>query len=204
MTNKMGPAGRGTNAALGLAIVVFSAIGFAASVALINSEIALLQDPQAELACDLNPLIGCSSSLLSPQAHLLGLPNSVLGTAAFAALLAVGAVLMFGGKLPNALWWFVSAGSVVGLVFVGYFLYQSAFTFHALCPFCLVVWASALGLLPLLLGGAGSAGAFGRAAVSGGERTLRYSWAVILLLYLLVVLTVVVTMSDKIGYLFGG
>lgn len=204
MERNAGVTARGGHPVMGAAVIVMSALGLLASFALVQAELEVLADPGAELACDLNPLIGCSTSILSPQAHIFGVPNSVSGVAAFAALFALGVILACRGRLPRLVWWGLSAGAVLGLGFVSYFLYHSAFTFHALCPFCLVVWGATLGVVPLLLGGAAAEGAFGRSVVSAGKRALRYSWAIVLLLYLLVVLFIVVTMSDKIGYLLPG
>lgn len=190
------------NPAVGIAIMVFSLLGLFSSVMLLQSELEVLADPAANLICDVNPLIGCSSSLLSPQAHLLGLPNSALGLAAFGALLALGAVIAFRGTLPNIVWWGLSIGVLGGLVFVTYFLFQSVTVFRTLCPYCMLTWVATLGVLPVVLGAAGSAGALGTRLTSAGRSTLRYSWAIALALYLLVILVIVVTLSDKIGYLF--
>lgn len=186
----------------GLFIVIFSALGLYASVGLLMSELQALTDPDAHLACDLNPLIGCSSSLLSPQAHLLIMPNSALGLIAFGAMFALGAVLMFGGGLPRVIWWGFAAGSLGGLAFVVYFLYESVTHFKALCPFCMVTWAAVLGVLPIALGGAAASGALGGGARPAGKSLLKYSWALVLILYMLVLLVVLVTMADKLKYLF--
>ena len=190
------------NPAVGVAIMVFSLLGLFSSVMLLQSELDVLADPAANLICDVNPLIGCSSSLLSPQAHLLGLPNSALGLAAFGALLALGAVITFRGTLPNIIWWGLSVGVIGGLIFVAYFLFQSVTVFRTLCPYCMLTWVATLGALPLVLGAAGTTGALGTGLTSAGRSTLRYSWAITLVLYLLVILVIVVTLSDKIGYLF--
>lgn len=202
VSNNAGSTTRSGHPVMGVATVVLSLIGLLASFALIQSEFKILADPSAELACDLNPLIGCSTSILSPQAHIFGIPNSVIGVAAFAALLVLGVILACRGSLPRRVWWSLAVGAVGAVVFVGYFLYHSAFTFHSLCPYCLVVWGATLAIIPLLLGGAASEGAFGAGPTAAGKAVLRYSWALTLLLYLLVVLFIVVAMPDRIGYLF--
>lgn len=190
------------NPAAGIAVMVFSLLGLLSSVMLLQSELDVLADPEANLICDVNPMIGCSSSLLSPQAHLLGLPNSALGLAAFSALLALGAVITFRGTLPRIVWWGLSVGVLGGLVFVAYFLFQSVTVFRTLCPYCMLTWVATLGVLPVVLGAAAATGALGTRLISAGRSTLRYSWAIALALYLLVILVIVVTLSDKIGYLF--
>lgn len=200
--NRAGTPTKSLNPAVGIAVMMFSLLGLVSSVMLLQSELDVLADPEANLICDVNPLIGCSSSLLSPQAHLLGIPNSALGLAAFSALLALGAVITFRGSLPKIVWWGLSAGVLGGLVFVAYFLFQSVAAFRTLCPYCMLTWVATLGALPVVLGAAGATGALGTRLISAGRSTLRYSWAIALALYLLVILVVVVTLPDKIGYLF--
>ncbi len=201
MSKTSSPA-RWTSPGTGLAIVLFSVLGIISSIALIRSELDLLGNPDADLLCDVNPLIGCSSSLLSPQAHLLGVSNSVVGLAAFSALFALGFVLLLKGSLPRIIWWGMTAGAFAGLLFVVYFLHASVSVFQALCPYCMVTWVATLGALPVIVGAAGAAGAFGEGAVARGRTTLRYSWALVLILYLIVILVIVITMSDKLAYLF--
>lgn len=185
-----------------LAFLAFSLLGLVSSALLLDSELTVLRTPGAELDCDVNPLIGCSSSLLSPQAHLLGLPNSAIGLAAFGALIALAFVIALGGALPRLIWGGLAAGALLGLVFVSYFVFQSVVEFRTLCPYCMLTWVAALGILPLALGGAAASGAFGEGLRSLGRSTVRYSWAVALLLYLLIVLVIVVALPDKIGFLF--
>lgn len=191
-----------TNPLVGAFVVFLSALGLLASVSLLQAELERLRDPDALLACDMNPLIGCSDSLLSPQAHLMVLPNSAVGMAAFGALLALGAVLLFKGSLPKVVWWGASAGMVVGLGFVSYFLYQSITAFRSLCPYCVLTWVAILGLLPLFLGATAASGALGGRARSGGETLLRYWWVVWILELLVVVLIVIVGLGSKISLLF--
>ncbi|WP_099332684.1 vitamin K epoxide reductase family protein [Actinomyces minihominis] len=195
-------ASRWTSPGLGLALLAFAILGLLSSGMLIQSELQILQDPEASLICDVNPLIGCSSSLLSPEAHILGLPNAAVGLMAFGALAALAVVLLFRGSLPTVVWWGMVAGAVAGLAFVVFFVYASVSTFQALCPYCMVMWVATLGLLPLVLGGALASGALGEGSEERGRTVLRYSWLIILVLYLVVVLTIVLTMSDKIAQLF--
>ena len=186
----------------GLFLTAFSVAGIYAALSLLTSEMAILEDPLTHLGCDLNPLIGCSESILSPQAHLLGVSNSAVGLAAFSALFALGATLMFGGALPRTVWVGLTAGAFVGIAFVAYFLFQSVTAFHSLCPYCLVTWAAALGVAPIMVGGAAASGSLGSAARPFGKSLLKYAWAVVLIGYMLVVLVVIFTMPDQVRAAF--
>lgn len=191
-----------TRPLLGLFVVLLSMLGLLASVSLLSSELEILNDPDALLNCDLNPLVGCSSSLLTPQAHLFGIPNSSVGLIAFGALFALGAVLIFKGGLPRIVWWGFAAGMTAGLFFVVYFLTQSVIVFRSLCPYCMATWAVILALLPLAWGGALASGSFGARPRRSGASILKFSWAIVLALYLVVVIVVVITLGDKLTALF--
>lgn len=192
-----------TSPALGWFFAALSVLGVFASYQLQASELAVLNDPDTHLACDLNPLLGCSSSLLAPQAHLLGIPNSAVGLFIFGMLLAVSAVLIGGQGLPKLVWWGLSFGSLVGLGYVVYFLIVSIKVFGALCPYCMLVWLALIGLAPAAWGGALRSGAFGASKTRTGTTVLKFAWAISLALILLIVLVILLTLSDKVALLFG-
>ncbi|MEE6282075.1 vitamin K epoxide reductase family protein [Georgenia sunbinii] len=131
-----GGSGRG----LAWLLTIGGAIGLWASVMLVLSERALLADPNADLACDINPIVGCGSFILSPQAAALGIPNALLGTIAFAVVLASGLALLGGGRLPRPYWVALMAGSVLAGLSLGWFQYQALVELRGLCPYCVVVW----------------------------------------------------------------
>lgn len=181
-----------------LVVIVGTLIGLVASAGLLEAELKHLLNPAAELGCDLNSLIGCGASLMSPEAHLLTIPNSALGIAAFAAAALLGFIMLVRASLPRVVSYLAALGTIGGLVFVGYFLYLSATTFNALCPYCLVVWSAAMILAGVLIP---HALANIPATADTGKVLERYSWLVILALHLIVAITVLLTMHDKIGAL---
>lgn len=130
----------GAGRALAWLLTVGGLIGLWSSVMLVLSERALLQDPNADLACDLNPIVGCGSFILSPQAAALGIPNALIGTMAFTVVTVTGLVLLGGGRLPRAYWVALMAGSVVAGLSLGWFQYQALVELRGLCPYCVVVW----------------------------------------------------------------
>lgn len=131
----------GSSRAYAWLLVVAGLIGIGASWELMASELSLLRNPQADLVCDVNPLVSCGASLDVWQGNLLGVPNSFIGAMAFAVLLAVGALLASGGRLPRWMWWGLVAGCAGGLAFVAWFLFVSVTVLGKLCPYCMVIWA---------------------------------------------------------------
>ena len=188
---------------VGIALVVLSLIALYCAFGLLASELQVLHDPDSALGCDINPLVGCSDSLMSSSAHLFfGFPNSAVGLLAFGALLGVSAVLMFGNGLPQFLWWVMTAGITLGMGYVAYFLYLSVAVFDSLCPYCMGIWFAILSASPLIWFSALASGAFGKSARRNGKVLLRYWWAVAIGLYLIVILVIVLGMPDKIAMLF--
>jgi len=126
---------------LGWLLTVGGVLGAWASVMLVLSQQALLRDPDAALACDLNPIIGCGKFVLSWQSAALGVPNALLGSMAFSVLTATGIAILAGGRLARVYWLLLLAGSAFAAVAITWFQYQAFVNLRGLCPYCLVVWA---------------------------------------------------------------
>ncbi|MDO5672274.1 MAG: vitamin K epoxide reductase family protein [Actinomycetaceae bacterium] len=120
-----------------------SLTGALASLALLMTELDHLKNPDQALSCNINPLIGCGSSLLTWQAHLLaGIPNSALGLVVFTICATLSILLLSKTRLPAWVWYAWGAGLSLGAAGIVWFLYQSVTVFKALCPYCMVVWAA--------------------------------------------------------------
>jgi uncharacterized membrane protein len=131
------------------AIILLAAglFGFIASFVLTFDKIALIKDPNNTPACDLNPIISCLSAMNSPQAEIFGIPNSLFGIAAYAALITVSAFFLSGVKLPKRLWYLIVFVAVAGTLFMHYLLISSVFVLHVICPWCFGVWITTLPVL---------------------------------------------------------
>ena len=119
----------------GIFLLIAAVLGLAAAFELILSELQVLRDPLGELACDINPLITCSTSLLSGQSRLLfDIPNSLIGIMAFTALATFAVIIISRVNLPRWVWWCMGAGTLVGVTYVAFFLHVSISVFQGLCP----------------------------------------------------------------------
>lgn len=126
-------------------LAIFGGIGFIASLALSIEEIHHLKHPAQALACDINPLIGCGSIMDTWQGHVLfGIPNQFLGLAACSVLITLGVLLLAHVKFPRWIWQGLQLGVTFGVLFVGWFMYQSLFVLNHLCPYCIVTWTAIL------------------------------------------------------------
>lgn len=140
-------------------LVVSALVGLWASIELVLTEMKVLEDPLASLGCDINPVIGCGTFIGTWQAHVLfGLPNALVGVAAFGALLGVGLMFAAGARVAAWLWQLMSVVVLGGLGFVAWFAFQSMATIGSLCPYCLVTWVVVIVVAFNLLGRAAQAG----------------------------------------------
>lgn len=122
-------------------LVACGLIGLWASVELVLTEMTWLEDPLASLGCDINPVLGCGTFLDTWQGHVLfGMPNALVGTAAFGALVAVGLMFAAGARVARWFWLLMSAIVTAGLGFVAWFAHQSMTEIGSLCPYCVVTW----------------------------------------------------------------
>lgn len=127
-------------------LLVGGALGLFASCVLTLDKLRLLEDPSYVPSCNINPIISCGSIMRSGQAEAFGFPNSLLGLAGFAVVVAIGAGLLAGASYRRWFWLGLQAGTVFGIGFVTWLMYQALYRINALCPYCMVVWAA---MIPL-------------------------------------------------------
>ena len=130
-----------TPRALAWLYVIGGLIGLVAAAALLIERIELLKDPDYIPTCSLNPVMACGSVMTSWQGELFGFPNPILGVAAFAVVVTIGAGLLAGARFARWFWLSLLAGTVLGFLFVTWLAHQSLYAINYLCPYCMVVWA---------------------------------------------------------------
>ncbi len=126
-------------------LVVGGTIGMLAAIKLTMDKIDLLANPGKELACDLNPVIGCGNVIETDQASAFGsLPNPFFGIAGFAIVVTIGMGMIAGAKYKKWFWLGLQTGVTLGVIFVHWLIYQSLFNIGALCPYCMAVWIATI------------------------------------------------------------
>ncbi|ORJ57012.1 vitamin K epoxide reductase family protein [Mycobacterium simiae] len=128
-------------------VLIAGAVGLAASATLTVEKIDILLNPSYVPSCNLNPIISCGSVMVTPQASLLGFPNPLLGIVAFTVVLVAGVLAVAKVPIPQWFWLALTAGILVGAVFVHWLILESLYRIGALCPYCMVVWAMTITLL---------------------------------------------------------
>jgi uncharacterized membrane protein len=153
-------------------VLIAGVLGLAASMMLTVEKIDLLVNPSYVPSCNINPIVSCGSVMVTPQASVLGFPNSLLGIVAFTVVLVTGLLAVAKVSLPQWYWAGLTVGTLAGVVFVHWLIFQSLYRIGALCPYCMVVWVVTVTLLvvlaaivfrPALESAGGPAGTAGRA-----------------------------------------
>ncbi len=131
--------------ALAVLLIVGGLAGWIAAFALTLEKIAILENPDAPLACDLSILIQCGKNLGQWQGEVFfGVPNPLWGLGGFVAPIAVGVALLAGARFARWFWIAFNVGLAGALAFVIWLIGQSLFAIFTLCPWCMVVWVATI------------------------------------------------------------
>ncbi len=168
-------------------ILSAGALGLIASSMLTVEKIKLLTDSSYVPSCNLNPILSCGSVMATPQASVLGFPNSLIGIVAFTAVLVTGVLAVTKVPLPRWYWSGLAVGIVAGAVFVHWLIYQSLYRIGALCPYCMVVWVLTISLLVVVVSIAGGPTGGGNAAA---RAVYQWRWSLAALWFTGVVLLI--------------
>ena len=136
-------------------LILLSAVGLLASAILTNDAILLAKNPEADLPCNINPFLSCTSVAKVWQSSVFGFPNAILGTIAFSLLFFFFLALLlntiereslaekvFGvNKHRKIFWSLVNVGTLASVIFAIWFAYESIFVLRTLCIYCMVVWS---------------------------------------------------------------
>lgn len=122
-------------------LIIAGIVGLISAFSLTWDELKLAQNPAYQPSCNLNPIISCGSVMESGQAKAFGFPNPWIGLATFAVLLTVGMGMLAGAKFKRWFWLGLNAGALFGVGFIHWLFYETVYHIHALCPWCMAVWA---------------------------------------------------------------
>lgn len=125
-----------------LILLLGGALGWIASLEILMGKLFLLENPGATLACDANPLVSCGTIMMTWQASALGIPNMAVGLAGFAIMGVIGALMLSGATLPKWMKWATLGGMLFAFGMVHFLSVSAIFFIGALCPWCMVVWAT--------------------------------------------------------------
>jgi len=121
-------------------VAVAAVVGMAATIIQIVERVALAQNADANLLCDINGTFSCGNVLTSWQSSVFGpIPNSAIGLSVFALTLGVAGAGVLGSTLSKAAWGVATFFAGFMAAFTVWFLAQTAFVIGSVCLYCLVI-----------------------------------------------------------------
>jgi uncharacterized membrane protein len=128
-------------------VLVAGVLGLASALTLTIEKIEILLNPDYVPTCSINPVLSCGSVMVTPQASAFGFPNPLIGIVSFTVVLVTGVLAIAKVRLPRWYWTGLATGTLLGVAFVHWLIFQSLYRIGALCPYCMVVWAVTIPLL---------------------------------------------------------
>jgi len=185
--------------------IVTGLVGLYSAFTLTIERFALITNPSEPLSCDINPFVACGQVIQSWQGSLFGFPNPLMGIAAFVAPIAVGVGLLAGARYARWYWATFNVGLLLGVVFIHWLMTQTVYDIGVLCPYCMLVW---LVMIPLFWYGtinnlARNFGLTG-SAQNFFRRLLPWTWMIVVINYLIIIMLIVREMPLLIPTLLNG
>lgn len=173
-----------------LSLIVLGVVGLFAAFALTLDKFALLENPNANLSCNISVLVGCSTNLNSAQGEVFGFPNSLLGIIFWSATIVVGVGMLAGAIFARWFWAIYALVATASLGLVIWFIGQSIFVLHVLCPWCMVTWVATIPVFWVLMLHATRIGAFGLPASVRRFANAAFGWIPVLILLSFLIIAV--------------
>lgn len=134
-----------------IVMAIFSFFALLAAFQLSVDKVHLLEQPNAKLPCSINVVLNCASVMKTPQASLLGFPNSFLGIIGFSIFLFFAISSLMGAKYTKNVIKLLLAGILGAWIFALWLFFDSLYVIQILCPWCLLTTLSTTIVLATLL-----------------------------------------------------
>jgi uncharacterized membrane protein len=174
--------------ALAIFLIVVGVLGWWAAFSLTLDKFTVLENPGADLDCNISVLVQCGVNLNAPQGSAFGFPNPLLGLGGFVAPIAVGVGLLAGARFARWFWIAFNVGIAGALAFVIWLIGQSIYVLGTLCPWCMLVWTVTIPLFWVVTLRNARDGAFGNGLARVGTALLPWVVPITVVCYLVIAL----------------
>ena len=121
-------------------LIITAVIGLFASFTLTIEHMNILEDPNYNLSCAIDPVLACGPIMASPEATAFGFPNPLIGLVTFGAQLLLGVVMLAGARMRSWFWKLYGLSIAGGMAFTIWLIWHSLYVIGAICIYCLAVW----------------------------------------------------------------
>lgn len=171
---------------LAWALVVFAAIGLAASFALTLEYLHRLKEPSATLLCDVNLFVTCGPAMDSWAGNILGFPNIIIGLVAFTIVVTTAMALFAGARFERWYWIGLQIGLIGGAVLITFLQWFSGYELARLCMWCMIIWAATIPLVVVTTVFNLAHGHLGRWGVRAGRALASWALTIVIIWYVAV------------------
>lgn len=123
-------------------MLIAAIMAFLAAFVLSVEKLEIVKNPNAVLSCSINTALNCASVMKTWQAEVFGFPNSYLGIAGFAIVVAVAMGGLLRVRYSRAYLVTAQIFFGLGLIFSYWLFFESVYVIQILCPWCLIVTAT--------------------------------------------------------------
>ncbi|MDJ1132353.1 vitamin K epoxide reductase family protein [Streptomyces iconiensis] len=134
----------GAGRAFSWMLIVTGAAGLLAAWIITLDKFHLLEDKNFKPGCSINPIVSCGNIMESDQAAAFGAPNPMIGLVAYGIVIAVGVTLLTRVRFPRWYWLTFNAGTLFGVGFCTWLMYQSLYNIGSLCLWCCLAWVATI------------------------------------------------------------
>ena len=116
----------------GIWLILASVVGWWAAFQLTMDKFISLENPKAELGCNLSFFVQCGANLESWQGSVFGFPNPIIGLTGWMAVLVMGVAVVAGARFPRWFWGVFGLGITAAFAFIAWLIWQTFFALHTL------------------------------------------------------------------------
>lgn len=132
------------NTSIAILFIVCGLLGLTAAFALTLDKFAVLENPNFQPICNINPVFSCTSVMKSPAAEVFGIPNTLFGIIGYTATIVTGVAILAGATMKRWFWLAFNIGQVGAVLFIHWLFYESVFNLGTICLFCMLSWFSTI------------------------------------------------------------
>ncbi|WP_312167826.1 vitamin K epoxide reductase family protein [Microbacterium sp.] len=188
-------------------LIIASVLGWFAAFQLTIDKFIQLENPDADLSCNVSVMIQCGKNLGSWQGEIFGFPNPLIGLTLWTAPLVIGVAILAGARFPRWFWGLFGVGVTFAFGLVCWLIWQSLYApnLGVLCPWCMLTWAVTIPTFFATLVHLARNGTFSRnpKAMDAGAKLMPWVPLATILAYALVILLAQLRGLDLLGEVVG-
>lgn len=127
------------NNIISLILIFAGLLGMYASLILSIDKLRIAEDPTYVIDCKISDVVDCTKVMNTPEASVLGFPNTFFGLICYSACFTFGLCLLLNrGNITSIIWKLGLPFATIAFLFSYWLLYRAESVYSAICPYCLL------------------------------------------------------------------